>query len=78
MFIDLPLGVALLLGDVSAHGHLLDLGQGLGSIRNTFPGCEGVALGLVTPDRLLPLVVVAGVAGLHGALGAGQGEAHCL
>ena len=72
--IDLPFGVTDLLGDIPALRHLLDLPQGLKSVRNAFLGCKGVPLSLVTPDRLVPLLNVAGVASLHGALGAGQGD----
>ena len=76
--IDLPLGVTDLLGDIPALRHLLDLPQGLESTRNAFLGCEGVPLSLVTPDPLVPLLNVAGVASLHGALGAGQGDTDSL
>ena len=79
VLIDLPPGVTHLLGDIPALWHLLGLPQHcLGSIGNTFPGCEGVALSLVTPDHLLPPLDVAGVAGLHAAPGAGQDDADPL
>merc|ERR1712029_1257325 len=76
--IDLPLGVTNLLGDLVALRHLLDLPQCLEAIRDAFLRCEGLHLSLVTPDGLDTLLNVAGVASLHGALGAGQGDADPL
>ena len=78
VLVDVPLGVALLLGDRLTVRGLLDLRQNLDPIFRAFFRREGLLLRGVDPHRLLGLAGVAGVARRQGALRLGDGDADLL